>query len=173
MTSKSRQLMWDYFIQKKSHNIKCFVCCEEVISLKTFHRGHIIAEAFGGTMRFDNLIPICSFCNTSMGTKTPTEYAEEKGYTIKRTDRIIKKEGLLIYKTKSDIDIDKHDYQTLQRLCIYNGVKANIMKTDMIDTLKNLKNGIEPNKKILKNFKKVEVEVKIYELDSCCKCIIL
>lgn len=50
-------------------------CCEisEITQLK-FECGHIIAEAKGGETRLENLIPICSSCNKSMGTKNYHEF---------------------------------------------------------------------------------------------------
>jgi len=37
--------------------------------ITTFHTGHIVAVADGGSNHIDNLEPICSSCNYSMGTQ--------------------------------------------------------------------------------------------------------
>lgn len=180
---RSRKEVWNYFVrQSSSARINCFMNCGELISEKTYHRGHIKADVFGGTMRVDNLIPICGFCNSSMGTKTPKEYAREKGYKMKKIDFIVKKEGLLIYKRKSDLKIEKHDYETLQRLCIYNGVRANIKKETMIELLNGLMDGKEPDEEFLKKNRKNKnqtTDVITYNAggmssdQGCCKCTIL
>lgn len=46
---------------------KCFVCSEEITSRK-FDCGHIKAVCKGGTNNINNLKPICSTCNGSMGS---------------------------------------------------------------------------------------------------------
>jgi 5-methylcytosine-specific restriction endonuclease McrA len=47
---------------------KCkIVWCQNQINVFDFHCGHIIAEKEGGKTSIDNLLPICSRCNLSMG----------------------------------------------------------------------------------------------------------
>lgn len=41
--------------------------CENIITAFDFQCGHNIPESKGGTTSIDNLIPICSRCNGSMG----------------------------------------------------------------------------------------------------------
>ena len=53
---------------------KCFVCRNKNISPFNFHAGHVIAEVNGGSLEVDNLRPICSSCNSSMGTKNLTGF---------------------------------------------------------------------------------------------------
>lgn len=45
----------------------CPVCKFNSICQMDFHCGHIVAEVNGGTTTPDNLIPMCSKCNLSMG----------------------------------------------------------------------------------------------------------
>ena len=52
-------------------------CCErEPITINNFHAGHIKSEKeFGpGSVRLDNLAPICPLCNSSMGTMHMEEF---------------------------------------------------------------------------------------------------
>jgi hypothetical protein len=49
-------------------------CCEEELSLKGWHCGHIVAAASGGKDTPDNLRPLCRTCNTSMGTQNMDEF---------------------------------------------------------------------------------------------------
>lgn len=46
---------------------KCYVCSEEITS-RQFDCGHIKAVCKGGTNNINNLKPICSTCNGSMGS---------------------------------------------------------------------------------------------------------
>ena len=39
-----------------------------------FHCGHVIAEKYGGELNISNLKPICSKCNTSMGTENMNDF---------------------------------------------------------------------------------------------------
>lgn len=43
--------------------------CKKVINCSDYHVGHDIAESKGGINDSDNLIPICSRCNLSMGNR--------------------------------------------------------------------------------------------------------
>ncbi len=43
--------------------------CSNVMNVTNFQAGHRLAEANGGTITLDNLIPICASCNQSMGTE--------------------------------------------------------------------------------------------------------
>jgi hypothetical protein len=56
-------------------SIKCFTpWCKNIINAFDFHCGHKLAEANGGSTHITNLIPLCSRCNLSMGTKSYTEW---------------------------------------------------------------------------------------------------
>jgi len=48
----------------------CPICNERDIRIEDFQCGHDIAEAKGGGLNIDNLFPVCSLCNQSMGTKS-------------------------------------------------------------------------------------------------------
>jgi 5-methylcytosine-specific restriction endonuclease McrA len=64
-----REQVWLHYA-KKNFEIKCpVVWCENRISPFDFHVGHNIAEANGGTLDINNLKPICSRCNLSMGSQ--------------------------------------------------------------------------------------------------------
>jgi 5-methylcytosine-specific restriction endonuclease McrA len=44
------------------------VWCENTITVFDFHSGHNIPESKGGPTTKENLIPLCSRCNLSMGS---------------------------------------------------------------------------------------------------------
>ena len=69
--------VWGKYIGLNIGKSKC-LCCETIDILQAdFHCGHVIAEANGGEMTLDNLRPICSVCNTSMGTMNMDEFKEK------------------------------------------------------------------------------------------------
>lgn len=62
-----REQVWLNYVGKKFER-KCLVTwCENDISVFNFEVGHNIPESKGGTLDIDNLRPICSKCNRSMG----------------------------------------------------------------------------------------------------------
>ena len=72
-----RELVWiTYNGEVFTH--KCFVLwCENNINVFNFQTGHDIPESKGGTIDINNLKPICSSCNLSMGNKyTITEWSK-------------------------------------------------------------------------------------------------
>ena len=69
-------LVWNKNIGKEKGIGKCYVCESEIDS-KDFECGHIISVKDGGENILDNLLPICSSCNKSMGTKNLHEFKKE------------------------------------------------------------------------------------------------
>ncbi len=64
-----REQVWIKRMGKKYQD-KCYVkWCENTITVFDFSLGHNIPVSKGGSNKFDNLYPICSRCNTSMGNK--------------------------------------------------------------------------------------------------------
>lgn len=68
--------VWDTTFGASKGIGKCYVCDGEINS-KCFDCGHIIAVSNGGNNSKDNLKPICSTCNKSMGTKNMEEFKKE------------------------------------------------------------------------------------------------
>lgn len=61
------------------HNGKCYCCKLETISKGVFECGHVISDKNGGKITLDNLRPICSLCNKSMGKRDMNEFIKEYG----------------------------------------------------------------------------------------------
>lgn len=61
-------LIWNLYIGEEIGKSKCLCCNNNFIYQSNFEAGHIIAEVNGGKTNKDNLKPICSVCNKSMGT---------------------------------------------------------------------------------------------------------
>jgi 5-methylcytosine-specific restriction endonuclease McrA len=75
----------------KSFQGKCKTSwCRNIITLFDFQCGHNIPESKGGPTTLENLVPICSRCNTSMGNQyTFTEWSQTyRGTKISLWQRI-------------------------------------------------------------------------------------
>lgn len=68
--------VWDTYIGKQKGVGNCY-CCNESIDSKHFEAGHIIAEAKNGSTTIDNLRPICSVCNKSIGTMNMDKFKQK------------------------------------------------------------------------------------------------
>jgi 5-methylcytosine-specific restriction endonuclease McrA len=64
-----REQVWLKYVGKL-YETKCTVdWCNNNISVFNFHAGHNKPESKGGSIAIENLRPICSNCNLSMGNK--------------------------------------------------------------------------------------------------------
>ncbi len=67
---------WKLSINNTDEFVPC-PCCEcELITGYDFHAGHKISFKNRGSTSLDNLIPLCSSCNLSMGTMNYDEFKE-------------------------------------------------------------------------------------------------
>jgi hypothetical protein len=75
--SKSlKTFIWDKHIGKDARSAYCICCVNEEIKVENFHAGHIISENHGGKTIDNNLLPVCSGCNASMGTLNMGEFVQ-------------------------------------------------------------------------------------------------
>ena len=77
-----RNGVWEEYIGKSTEAL-CFCCGYENISRGNFECGHIVSEKEGGKATIQNLRPICSLCNKSMGKHNMMEFIKESGFTKK------------------------------------------------------------------------------------------
>ena len=72
-----REAIWIHYCGRVFQH-KCLVkWCENNMPVYDFHAGHDIPESKGGSTTIDNLRPICSRCNLSMGDRyTIKEWCE-------------------------------------------------------------------------------------------------
>jgi hypothetical protein len=70
--------VWLLYLGDKNFKHKCNVkWCENIITPFNFEVGHNVPESKGGATDLDNLRPICSKCNKSMGDSyTIDEFSE-------------------------------------------------------------------------------------------------
>ena len=80
--SKVRADVWNTYQDQNMAIGKCCCCKRATIKQADFEVGHVVAEACGGTMEINNLRPICSVCNKSMGRLNMVEYVKRYGYYI-------------------------------------------------------------------------------------------
>lgn len=73
-----REQVWLVYLGDRVFKHKCLVkWCENTITPFTFEVGHNVPESKGGPTNIDNLRPICSKCNKSMGDSfTIEEFSE-------------------------------------------------------------------------------------------------
>jgi 5-methylcytosine-specific restriction endonuclease McrA len=80
--SKVRGDVWNTYIGAQMAQHRC-ICCKKVTIKQTeFEVGHVISEKNGGTLEINNLRPICSVCNKSMGCMNMVEFVKTYGYFI-------------------------------------------------------------------------------------------
>ena len=84
ITASLRQSVWLKWVGRH-YDAKCYVhWCQCVMTPFTFEVGHNIPESRGGATTLENLRPICSICNKSMGNRyTIDEYSRlHKPHTV-------------------------------------------------------------------------------------------
>lgn len=79
-----KNAVWDKYIGQDKGIGNCY-CCQSNIDSKHFECGHIISEQDGGDITLDNLRPVCSLCNKSMGTQNMSDFISK----LKQDSKII------------------------------------------------------------------------------------
>lgn len=131
-----KNILWKKYFGSESTGI-C-VCYEtNEISILHFEAGHIQSEKNGGTYELNNLKPVCSLCNKSIGTSNMDEF--------------MKTFGLNTQKISHDID-EQNDFSL---------VKIIVNKKNVSNVAKNMSINIDTPEKIifvLKSKKKDELK---------------
>lgn len=137
-----RNTVWNEYIGKTTKIGNCFCCEHEVISFANFECGHVESFANGGSSSIDNLRPICSLCNKSMGKRNMKEFMEEFGLNCEKKKKIEPIQN----QNDEKIFLEKFNLKQLQQVCklfeIYNGgtkdkligkiLKKQISKNDVL-----------------------------------------
>jgi 5-methylcytosine-specific restriction endonuclease McrA len=74
--------VWNNYIGENIPIHRCLCCKKTLIQNTNFDVGHVISEKDGGTHEINNLRPICSVCNHSMGTENMVDFVKKYGYYI-------------------------------------------------------------------------------------------
>ena len=111
-------LVWDKNIGKEKGIGECDVCNSEIDS-KNFECGHVKSVKDGGETNIENLLPICSSCNKSMGTQNLLEF-KEKYFK----NQNVKKENETKEKKKNETHVEKFIQQKLRKTDKMNYMKV-------------------------------------------------
>jgi hypothetical protein len=74
-----KDLTWQRWIGDDIAKAKCLCCGINEIKMNSFHCGHLISEAMGGSTTVDNLRPVCATCNLSMRTQNMEKFKGQHG----------------------------------------------------------------------------------------------
>ena len=69
--------IWSKYIGDHYGQSTCMCCRNTIITQNKFVGGHVKSESNGGLVNMDNLRPICSGCNSSMGSTNMDDYMLE------------------------------------------------------------------------------------------------
>jgi hypothetical protein len=72
-----RVKVWNAYIGESCGKSKCMCCGDVDMTPFRFECGHVKSEYNGGDISVQNLRPICSGCNRSMGKKNMIEYMKK------------------------------------------------------------------------------------------------
>ena len=89
-----KNIVWDTYIGRRKGTGPCY-CCRKEIDSKDFECGHVIPVSIGGKNVIENLRPICSCCNKSMGSENliqfkNTYFEKERNFIVEYYDKIEK-----------------------------------------------------------------------------------
>jgi 5-methylcytosine-specific restriction endonuclease McrA len=71
-----RNQVWKHHFGDKMKG-KCYCCKTKIGALESWEAGHVIAHVHGGSDTADNLRPICSTCNKSMGAMNMDDFVKQ------------------------------------------------------------------------------------------------
>jgi SAP domain/Double-stranded RNA binding motif/HNH endonuclease len=125
-----RKTVWQKYIGNDKAKDKCLCCNVSDIDIWDFEAGHVVSKSLGGQPTIENLRPICSICNKSMGVQNMEEFMTKHKF-VKRSnwdgiDKVATVDDLI---NISDLTIDSQptmDKQTEMKMCKNNcGKPAN------------------------------------------------
>lgn len=79
ITQSFRNTLWIKYCGE-TYKTKCLCCNSNEISVHNFECGHILSKKNGGLISIENIVPICSFCNRSMGSTHMFKYMEKNNF---------------------------------------------------------------------------------------------
>jgi hypothetical protein len=154
-----RELVWNKKVGKEKGVTKCFCCKVTEISQLKFQCGHIISEYNGGLTNIDNLLPICSLCNASMGRTNMYEFINK--YNM---GNIEKKENNI-----NNNDIPKLDKcHSTDNTFIYPDTKNHILNENKVDSCEHCGLEFKNKSNYAKHIRKCEF-LNIYDLTKIDK----
>ena len=111
-----KNIVWDTNIGEEKGIGKCY-CCGQKINSKHFEAGHIIAVKNGGGNTLENLKPICSCCNKSMGTMNMNDFIQTYMQHVNRPTSVI---PIINKNIKKHIPDIKKSFPSVETKISYN-----------------------------------------------------
>jgi hypothetical protein len=71
-------MVWVKHYNENIDRAMCPVCNINIIKQNSFSCGHIFPEVYGGNLDIDNVMPICSECNSLMADSHLYSFAWKK-----------------------------------------------------------------------------------------------
>jgi hypothetical protein len=120
---------------------KCFVGCGCEITIANFEVGHVNAYSKGGSDKVENLRPICSTCNKSMGTMNLLEFKDLYGLDSKKevvlTEEELKHKIQELDDNISSITNENDTYDKKQINEQFELEKCNLERSNINDNITN------------------------------------
>jgi len=109
-----RSKVWTTYINENDANGECYVGCGTKIRLDKFECGHVLSEFNQGKATIENLRPICTACNRSIGSRNMKQFVKEHGFNSKLLTEITDEDTIKrkSHNDKSHIKIVKNDTET-------------------------------------------------------------
>ena len=153
ISPEMRFKVWEKYVGNKI-SAKCFCCwCIDITpftSYNTFQGGHIVSEFNGGEIKIDNLLPICKWCNSAMGTLHWDDFISINKYPLRlygenipeKTINKIKQIQLWWRNSKKKKGIKLQKHKSLKRI-----LKGYEMVT--FSYMKKKRKKVKPRKKLI------------------------
>lgn len=74
-----KDAVWNEYNGREATEKLCYAGCGRFVHIQDYVCGHVNSEYHGGKVEVSNLRPICSKCNSSMGTQNMLEFAKKYG----------------------------------------------------------------------------------------------
>lgn len=143
ISETSRSSTWNDTFGIATGMARCFVCENNWISQRNFECGHIVCRACGGPATPNNLKPICSPCNKSMGKRDMHEFIMNEGHPKSRNLAFMREFSRLTESIKHDIaktseerkDMQQSTVIELRDMCREKNLKTGGIKVELINRL--------------------------------------
>lgn len=111
LPSAVRNCVWNTYVGIEQKLGICFCCNIEPISFANFECGHIQSRVNGGDDTIQNLRPICSLCNKSMGKTNMIEFIEKYGFNKKKSSVCFKTKRINNKQKKEPLNTKNKDIE--------------------------------------------------------------
>lgn len=160
-----KNIVWDKFIGVQCGFAACYLQCGNNIRQSHFECGHVISRNHNGPNICDNLRPICSNCNKSMGSKNMIMFVNMNGlvncpmyYKDFDENKIMEYIKDHVYPT---LDMDEFEtvknnifsYKSESIECMTDTDESSELSTDDLSDISDFDELCESNENIVFNFK--------------------